>query len=159
MNIPDTLGAKLLYGDLLDNDNERAVGDEQPRGRSINEFLGGASVDFDKLRGKSAGHYNMGEIVVKNKGGHLSLGIINHHVGGHADENNKVTTWEDRYRTNMAVFKAILNHYVGTDHGDQNAAVEELLSKDPATVTHEDFVAFDNKHIETAFDFLPEFAS
>lgn len=154
MNIPDTLGAKLLYTDLLDNDNDLAAGDERLRGRSINAFLGGASIDFEKLRGKSHGRYNMGEIVVKNKGGHLSLGIINHHVGGYADKNDKVTTWEDRYRTNMAVFKAILNHYVETGDAEQAEAAETLLSKDLSAVTHDDFASFRNKHIETAFDFL-----
>lgn len=155
MSIGPNINARdLLYG-VQNNDSLLNPAAGRQIGSIDNELGGNASISYKSLWNKAHGTYNMGEIVVKNSTGpHLSLGIINNHVGSNANLNTEVTTWKQRQRTNMAVFKAVLDHFTDKESEDQNQAVCNLLSKDIGAVGDEDFVEFSNKHIKTAFDFL-----
>ena len=121
---------------------------------SINDWLGkSGQVGFKKLSDASHGKYNMGEIVVRNgKGGRLDLDLINHHVGARARQNTDVSTWQDRYRTNMAVFKAVLARYAGAP--DEKDAVSALLDADLRKVDDGMFNGIHNPYVKEAFHFL-----
>ena len=94
--------------------------------KSLENLLGGVSVNYSDLRDNLSDGCNMGEIVFakgKKKG---SFTRVNNHAGRLAFFNNVVTTAEQNRVTNAAVFKALfakygdqpLENYAGILNGD-----------------------------------------
>ncbi len=126
-----------------------------PHGDSVKSMLGNASIDFDKLKHDTDGTYNMGEIVVENsRGPRLSLEVINNHVGGRAEKNTRVIDSYQRQRTNMAVFKALLEHFADPSEDREAVAKNAILDMNLNRIQTTDFDYFGNKYIKVAYDFL-----